>query len=325
MKPLLTIVTYIYILAVKVLHTFSRFWVTKTKDLSRSCISKAHPFCGQILVWSLLLFNFPSATDATTIVIRRTPKEIVVGADSLITGTQVSFGNLGQRIVTRTKSYTCKIVRVRNRAFSVAGFIGDETGRLGVLAIGADALRRHSSVAASADAFAKTVKEPLRQRLERQRGIDIQTYRLNTTDEETGGTKASLEGNFFAIENGVPIVEYRGLKITNPESEPVALTVVPIRVPNEQFPKSVTAMAGIYKEIQAYRSNGLFWQQYGNVTGIRMLIEIMEKSRDEVGGPIDILRVTSKGIKWMSPEPKCDKDENRVMPETFRGKRKKRK
>src|SRR6266849_1476645 len=109
MKPRLpAILADIYVLPVKVLNALRVLTSAKKQPASEG--SKAYPFSR---VWRIAipLLMFPiSASAQTTIVVRRTPTEIVVGADSRVTVRHQTSDVLGSAQTTVTYSSTCKIV-----------------------------------------------------------------------------------------------------------------------------------------------------------------------------------------------------------------------
>lgn len=318
MKPRPSVVlTDIYVLTVKVLNAFGVR--TSADKQSGSERSKAYPFSGGWRIAFLPLLLPISAAAQTTIVVRRTPSEIVVGADSRAAHRDRTFDLLGQTHDTVTYSSICKIVVVDNRAFVVAGYIGDPAGRVDVINIGRVALQTAPKIVEAADLYSRTAEGPLRDSLERLRLLDLETYRKLTRGVGANAKNFS-DVAFLAVENGIPTFAARSFITTNDEAKPVSLASVSVNIPNKALPHklTVTAMAGHHEEIIKYRSDAPFWLKHGNVDGIITLIKIMEAASEEVGGPIDIIRITKKGAEWIQHKKECPDVQNTPLKPTKR-------
>lgn len=312
--PNLAIVSYIYVLAFHVLNKLALFGsVITAKENAFACGPVANPFWPRrLMVFTLCISAFTvEAMGQTTVVVRRTPSQIVVGADSLVTTRQESTNARERHRIITTQSYACKIVVVQNKAFAYVGWVGGPTaGYVDVNGIGIKSLETTPNIIEAADSFSAMITEPLKKSLEWARLNRIEDYRLSTIDAGTGGTKTSLAAFFLAVENGIPTLAHRGFKVINAESEPVQLVPVNDNCPSEACPHNfdVTGMAGHYDEIKEYKTNKPFWRENGNVGGVRLLIEKMEQSSELVGGPIDILRITKDGACWVQHKKDCNAD-----------------
>src|SRR5438552_3913574 len=111
MQPSLSIIfTYINVLGAEVFDTLTRRVTGRNKNLVK--VSKAYPIFHRLrftLIELALGGMFPLAVYAqTTVIVRRTPTEIVIGADSLETTDHFTIDNLGKRKTWVTFSYVCK-------------------------------------------------------------------------------------------------------------------------------------------------------------------------------------------------------------------------
>jgi hypothetical protein len=262
-----------------------------------------------VFVFSMLLHICPCESQ-TTIVVRRTPKEIVIGADSLMTLEHLHITASGKRERTRTTSSVCKIILVGGRAFAFAGYVGGTFGDVKVEAMGRDVLALRApqlSILESSDVIIERLKRQLEPELENLRKTDLLSYRSETVDKATGQPKSILEMFFVAVEGAVPKLVVRTLKAKSSELDTVRLetlgVVCPSRVCSED--QTITGMGGLHDEILMYRKDKVFWAKKGNVGGIRHLIQLMIQASDEVGGFIDILRITKKGAAWVQRKPGC--------------------
>jgi len=98
-----------------------------------------------------------TSLDATTLVILRTPREIVVAADSLLS----LYGRRPQQV--------CKIGRHGDTVFATAGLVESQDGVLDVHAVIAQVLRRNVSWIEHVRTIERRLQEPLLRTLRRMR------------------------------------------------------------------------------------------------------------------------------------------------------------
>ncbi|HEY0348318.1 MAG TPA: hypothetical protein VGC60_09180 [Pyrinomonadaceae bacterium] len=246
MNPrLAAILANVYILTVKGLNTFLKCASAKRDSAADS--AKAYPLPRTWAYAALLFLIMPlDAVTQTTIVIRRTSHEIVIGADSMARVTTSTVDSLGQVREETVKHFSfCKIVVVGNRAFVMTGFLGTSEREAVIKSAGRSALESTVRLADAADTYSNAIKERLSQDLERERLVNLESYRDITLTKD-GQTKNVLETMFFAIENGIPKITYRSFFTTNDESRPVSLAPGNQDMPNKVLPNTlnITGMAG---------------------------------------------------------------------------------
>lgn len=305
MKPrFTTILSDIYVLTGKILKTLAL--PTCAEKQSPSEHSKAYPFAG---IWGLALFPLflPISMSAqTTIVVRRTPSEIVVGADSKVVSRSRTIDMFGRAQDTVTYSTSCKIIVVGNRALVASGYLVNDAG-LDVVKTGRVALQGVASIDDAADSYRDAIQQPLRDSLEQLRRFDLESYRKSTRNPN-GETKDISQVIFVAIENGITKLAARTFVATNDESAPVTLAPLNVNIPNKAYPPGldITVLGGHHADIDKYVSDEPFWRRIGNIAGVRTLIDIMESTDPvDVGGPIDILRLSRKGAEWIQHKQEC--------------------
>src|ERR1051326_4751562 len=166
--------------------------IRNRKQQPRAGSSKANPL-GIIMLLGLL--SIPVCVSGqTTIIVRRTSDEIVLGADSLETNTRIWIDPLGQRHESPVPSSTmCKIIAVGGRAFTFAGYTGSpEMGSIDIAGIGRKALTEQSNIEKAADFFTDQLSPQVQASLDTMRRIDIVSYRKETLNEKTKETIPSL-------------------------------------------------------------------------------------------------------------------------------------
>lgn len=288
MKPCLPVITYIQI---KTVHAFrygllSRIVGTNVWSFPYSPL--AHP---NHLI-ALLLMVFPwRVAGQTTIVVRRTPVEVVIAADSLRT-----VGKRGEIVGTRL---VCKIVPLGpTSAFAASGFAGTEVAEIDIKGMATKAAAQKGSIHATADTFTGMVLPPLTEGLESVRRTDIESYRKQTMTI-AGIKKPPVEVAFIGVERGSPTFVTVSFWTENTEREGVKLA--PKKRSSDEFSKrsSVGLFMGHHENIDGYMSNDLFWRKNGPTVAVQRLVEIMADARpDVVGRPVEVLRITKTGSKW---------------------------
>jgi hypothetical protein len=237
-----------------------------------------------ILVLIALSFGMSIAIVAqTTIVARRTPIDIVVGADSLECDVTITKDAEGKETMIATPGTKCKIRQVGGTFFAIAGRYDFDADSLAETSC-----EKGHILAERADIFTENVDAPLKKMLEKYRGTNYyQTY--------FGPARSTLEIIFFGIENGTPAYVWRNF-FTEPLSpgRPVELYL------------------GRNEAIRDFNPTVKFWRPIGSIKGVQRLIKLEIRSAgEEVGPPIDILRVTRSGVEWICQKPKCDKEQKK--------------
>ncbi|MEK6280135.1 MAG: hypothetical protein AABN95_07245 [Acidobacteriota bacterium] len=297
MEPCLSVYPgYVYVLTRKVFDQIPGLVALANKY--PAIMSKSYS-----LIWLGLVLAIQVGVQAqTTVVIRRTPTEIIVAADSLAP----AFGRdkSGQRKVwTR---FSCKVIRVEKRAAAFSGTLPYKFITLpNVQSLIGSLLGSQKSLESARQAFANSIAEPLRKGYENWRVSDIEGYRRHTLITGTSDTKESFSVFFLGFENGRPTIVYQYWIVSNQEDQPVQFAANGVGTTNER--RITTIFAGIHREIDQHVDDAKFWQRRGNVNAARELVQTMSRLHpSKVGGPIDILRITKDGAEWATAEPKCD-------------------
>ncbi|MGD0917327.1 MAG: hypothetical protein ABSB22_12815 [Thermodesulfobacteriota bacterium] len=241
----------------------------------------------------------------TCIVIRRTPSEVVVGADSKIVTITFSTDSDGKEKQIRTAGTKCKIRQAGNTFFAISGVDIPDMDNL------ADAsCKGGRNYIEKAARFKALITEPLSVALEWSRLLNPDFYQKKFMREN-----ACLQIVFFGIEDGFPAYRVINFLAINPLSEPVHITQregmsCPGALPAT---KSVTSVIGHNAAIRALNLTEDFWKGLDTIAGIRKLISIESNAMsEEVGGEIDIIRVTRHGARWVQKKTECPDIQNTI-------------
>jgi|GEM_PF-7070608 len=271
----------------------------------------------------LLLFCFTTPTTAqTSIVIRRTPKGIVVAADSKATTDSAQRDSLGRITVSHTEFTKCKIRQADTATFfAVSGTFDFDVDTLAL-----QGCKEGGTFSEKVKAFDRAARPRVTQMIQN-------LWRLSTAayDGLIAQRKPILEIVVFGVENKLPAFVTLELTIENQPTLSLVIPGIPrfdyggsgippeikfaepriIACPSEDYPanKSLWYLLGRREVI-----NGLwdditekFWSGFGDVDGVRFLVAVECAAASEVvGKPIDVLSVDAKGkAEWKYRKPEC--------------------
>jgi len=231
-----------------------------------------------------------SALANTSIIVLRTPSVVYLGADSK-TITE------GQPVTDRK---VCKIYQAHELFFAVAGIASDRRRGFNVPEIVARAVLNGFTIGEMVKLSEEAIVEQLISELVRLREEDSATYqRMVKTD---GGTILALA--FAGYEEGATfvIISQFGAMDDHPPSVSVKRDSCPGNCP---FGVK-TFFLGSYKAIARYIAGKTGEGDMEPIEAIRYLMELeMESNPQEVGGPVDILRIDKQGPKWIQKKEEC--------------------
>lgn len=246
------------------------------------------PFLTQaaVIVVSVLVVSAP--VFATTIVAIRTADSVVLAADSLGT-----FSGRGE-----TRRNVCKIHRVGNRFFAIAGLSEDPGRGFSAVAIVDRALQGVDDVTNSANRAAEALREPLRNELNRLAGDDGALL------------ERSLAKLPFVIiigtDRGVPAAAGFHFELRGSDRWPPELNLRTLRCPGDCPNGVFTFFLGQRAAIDRYVADHGRAMGMSPEDGARFLVRLeIEADTPGVGGPIDAVRVSSSGAEWLSVKLEC--------------------
>lgn len=259
--------------------------------LQRSRLTTSRTISRLLGITAILLTAPLSLANATTIVVARTPTEIVIGADSKVTDTY------GKELNSRI----CKIQQAGNLFFAVEGLLKDKATGFNVPEI---VIR---SLQLKPDATAAEKVNILTGFLTAELFVELNRVRRNS--EEEFHTK--LEGQTFlrivvaGFENNRPLVFVRQFRMAY-IAQGIGVMVIPDDCLNDCNGAVVTRFLGETEAIEGLpEDNPSFWND-GLAAGVRRLLETEIAARSEyVGPPIDLLQITAQGARWIKKKPEC--------------------
>ena len=246
----------------------------------------------KVIMFALFVQIFASFAKATTIAAVKTPKEIVIGADSKVTDT---FGNA-------LENQACKIVQAGNIFFAYEGFARDTKTGFAISPIAADALNLKPtlSIAERTDILTKIVIEKLNVELPLLKQNSFPTYR-----EKIDG-RTFLRILVAGFEKNKPVMLVRRFRFGQTAEQTFGIIVSNDDCDAKCKGENVTRFLGETEAIDGLPEETKdFWKE-GLASCIRKLIETEINARDEyVGAPIDILQITAKNAVWIQKKPLC--------------------
>jgi hypothetical protein len=239
-----------------------------------------------------LLLTVPCLTaNATTIVVARTPTEIVIGADSKVTD---SYGGV-------VDNSACKIQQVGNLFVAFEGLLRDKKTGFNVAEIARRALqlKPNASAAEKVDILTGFVTSALFEELNQARINSPQEFRIK------------LEGQTFlrivvaGFEGNRPVVFVRQFR-TAFMARNIGVVVIPDDCLKDCKGEVVTRFIGEIGAIEGLPEETQDFWKAGLISGVRRLLEIEIAARSEyVGAPIDILQINARGARWVQKKPEC--------------------
>jgi hypothetical protein len=243
-----------------------------------------------LLAFILLL---PGRATATTIVAVKTPREIVIGADSKVTDT---FGNA-------SAAEACKIVQAGNLFFAYEGLARDRRTGFDIAKAALQSLqfKPNATVSERVSMLTGYVVTELFAELRSLRQNDPETYR-----EKIEGGQTFLKILVAGFEGNEPLLFVRQFRAVQLNSQPAGVSVVPDDCLADCREQVVIRSLGETAAIEGLpEETPGFWSQ-GIADGVRRLVETQIAARSEyVGPPVDILRMDSTGARWIQKKPTC--------------------
>jgi hypothetical protein len=227
-------------------------------------------------------------TSGTTIVIHKSPSEIVVGADSL------RMRRSGTLAVPLSE---CKIRRVGNDFFAIAGNIREQVKGFDAVRIATEAVKSSGKAVGKVKAFEQKILAPLTEVLS--------TARSNTEYfDKLFRDRIVLAVAFFGIEQRTLYLYVRTYIATIYNSNDV-------KVEFENRTDCLTDCnqtfaLGENAAIKEFTNKNPKYRAASSVEKVRKLVQLEIEQRPEyVGPPIDIVRLDTNGANWVQVKPEC--------------------
>jgi hypothetical protein len=236
-------------------------------------------------------YNF---AHGTAVFVIRTPHEIVVAADSR----SVNSSDIPD------PEPICKIRQFSNAYIVVNGMSQDLPSEYDLFSILKEASRQKGLLADKITTFENLVKPPLEKALNRLRRDEPVAFQRNAIEI------APLGVNFFGIERGVLVLHNRRFVVSLARDNKVSVNIERHGCPGPDCPDGVafiTVGAAEFKERFAKENPNFLKGDLVEAARKFVQMQIDAKVVD-VGPPIDILRITNDGAKWIRKKPECEED-----------------
>jgi hypothetical protein len=284
----LTVIAY---LKAQVLRVMKAVFLRGRENV-RSHTSIIYPAALTILLLSQMCLS------QTSIVAFGDDTSIVIGADSkrIVTRKNVVTG-----VTSAETANVCKIHKSEGFFFACSGPCFDEISTLPIL----EESKQGRSILENIEASLPRVKAQLAEYLtswrETERDIYISKY---------GTKKAVLQLLFVGFENKAPTIYALDLQNPTPLAEPLIITAGKISVCSTLAEPCGLAI-GKDEAIRRFlsRPSGQAFLKKKPLVKVRQLVQVaIEGHPDEVGPPVDILRITKNGAQWINRKPECQEE-----------------
>ncbi len=272
MKPSPAISAYVNVVKIKRVHPRSRLLVCPASTYAR--IAQA-----QIAILALSTITF-----ATSIVVVRTPSEVVLGADS-----RGTFDD-GQTITYKT---ICKIYSHKGVFYAISGLTADPITGFDPTVPISNEIDRTSAISTLIAAIERAIPIPLTREMEWQKRERPAMYQRHVVAYNNMALTVVIAGT----ENGVPVFYVRAFKADG--------TII-----REDHPAGTyTLWMGKSKAIERFVARNSAYDFDSATDGVRTLIQLeIDDTEPSVGPPIDIVRITKDSACWVQRKEDCRAD-----------------
>ena len=241
----------------------------------------------------ILIVSFRILASSTTVSVIRTPRHIVVGADSLVTNEGVG------------PSYECKISSHGDVFFASAGIREDKQSGFFSVGLAIRAIEHSANVGEAATRFTASATDAFRIALERIRH-DAPRYYVNKVKTRP----EPLQMVFFGMERGIPTYALVYFTATDKSHGHIVVTPHLNDCPGHDCPDAKTGRSGriLGENVAAKRASDTksFWRDLSDTEAARKLVAIEEaESPSDVGGEIDVVTLDANGVHWAQPQHAC--------------------
>lgn len=234
--------------------------------------------------------SFAQTTFAqTTIVIARVSDFVLIGADS-----KLSYGE--SSIPSET---FCKIGQSEDVFFAIAGTLKNDAIGWSVKESAIRASKTEGSLLDKVAAFERQVIPPLTQTLEMVKKDRPSFYEK----KYNSGDKVALSIVFVRFEKGIPVILIREFQSLSPTSINIIRTACPGNC-NEKVQFYYLGQSDAIKHFVDKNPPSL--TPHNIASFVNKLVEVeIEDRPNEVGPPIDILRVEKDSARWIQKKNEC--------------------
>jgi hypothetical protein len=287
MQPRFRINTYVNIQAVKMANCYT-WLISQYRNLHTRKLCNAYPLGFCVVLFFLLTHN----TLATSIVILKLKDQIIIGADSR----RVQ----GDR-KTPVAQLICKIRQGSGFYFVTAGLAGDGSTGFNV----ADAI---SNARFSTETFAEKV-EKVEGLLSKSLIPILEAHRKDSPQSFTaryGKGAPVVQAAFVALVENQPTLMMREFVPSAQAGVPIEIVIFRYACPGNCKTNEEVVQLGRHEASRNVMTEQPILWRIDPVSVARQMVEAeIAAVPGEVGGPIDILRLTSKGPEWIQQKAQC--------------------
>lgn len=244
------------------------------------------------LMAGLMLLSFPSFGQ-TSIVIIKTRQDVLIGADTKVR----RFETTGKEA---TSVSTCKIKQFGGVFVAAAGLVEDTNTGFNIYEAAKSAVEQGGHIAEQALRFENAIGYKLVAEVDSIRRDDPKRFEVLKTADV-------LTITFAGLEAGTPSLTFVSFNSSLTPRGAIQINAHQISCPGEVCGiEPAIFFMGDNKAALAYEAkHEKFWLS-NPTAAIRKLIgiEIVDRPED-VGPPIDIVRITKNGARWIQKKPEC--------------------
>ena len=224
----------------------------------------------------------------TTIVLIRTPDQVVVAADSV--GTFVAPGGM-----TKVES-VCKVYQIEEQYFVVGNFVNDARNGFGVPVLVRNAWRKGDGAQKNVEAARDAILAEFRSRPLYAREIVQESNKTKYPPDNVITTVV-----FFGLHEKIPFVRGWAFELNQESGE---ITATEDACPGPNCPNGVRLFwVGQHANIQKLVAGGF---RGAPVDTARSLVQAeIDNHAPGVGGPIDIIEISTGGSRWVQKKESC--------------------
>jgi len=244
-------------------------------------------------VWTCLVLIVPLVRGQTSIVAALGPHEVVIGADSK---RKISEFDPSGSLVGVSSTLVCKIQKAEGFYFGCSG----PCGEVDVTSVIVQASRRPGTIQRKVELAVPFIEEALNDMLRDQSQNGLRRYANKPTVLQLlfvgiqAQTPLILGVDFHLRRSPSGVLSVRAGEIQSCEKTTDACTHLAIGKTN--------AIANFSRK----KGSMDFLARVQPVVGVERLIQMeIDEEGDDVGPPIDILRLTSKGAQWIRRKRQC--------------------
>jgi hypothetical protein len=235
----------------------------------------------------------PPVAHATTIAGIRTPEQVVIAADSLGTAR-------GYRIESTRP--VCKIFRVKDAAFAIAGLVKDLAWKFDAENATADSLRRQTRLTETANDLADRLTDMLGSYLERLKTGNPYLYRKLLEEQE--GTITSIL--LAAYEGDQPVAIGMSFHASEDTGGRIRITPTQVACPGDCPDGVMHFFLGERRPIERYIAEHGKDRLLPATSGAPFLVRlVIDGGSKLVGPPVDVIVIDGQGVSWPARKEGC--------------------